>query len=329
MKNNLILVLGIALILSALVGYFVPKIEYYKLQGSTRVDLSKEQYDNDIYRHEHDGLYGQNQLKKYSQQRNVNFPLMIVSFLGTLGVGLIINFIVTNFIKQREHSTFHVTEKAIKPEAIKSVGAPLGLIHNPISKFLDLVNTPLSSGITNKMSLRETENSGHVKDDEITKYTKVGGWLLVLCIILTIVLPLRSFVGLSSSYDEMIKYRDVFPDLQVAYYINSAITMIVSILSILVGSWIWALDKDSVSITKTFLIVYFCAVVIILLVQFFALLPSVDNLAVNLEIGKRLLGALLFSVVWYWYLSVSKRVKGTFVVNSTVSESLIHSELHN
>ncbi len=318
MKNNLILVLGIALIFSAAIGYYMPIKKYFKLNDSGMVELSKETYDNLVYKYKSsNGENNPDIVNRYKEQNDINIPLMLLSFFGLTGGGLLINLIVTIIIKKRKISSEPVNEKAIY-QGVKFPPNWTGLDQDlkERNKEDELSIIPQGSDSICSPELRVKEDKSEDKIERVKKYNKVGGWLLLLCIALTIGTPLRSLYGISVSYDNMIQLQKTFPRLESIFYISSIIISAVMVLSVIVGMMLWDLKKDSVRMTKIYLIIFFAAIVIINLITFIAGLPSEVSQAMIPSVLSGILQALVYSGVWYWYLSVSKRVKATLRINS-------------
>lgn len=144
------------------------------------------------------------------------------------------------------------------------------------------------------------------------RYTSVGGWLLLFCIVLTILSPLRTVITLLYSYSETTRYFDYFPGLKVLFYIDAILSSALMVLCIRAGIALWTIKQGAVKQAKTFLILFLCYAGISVILPFMAGLPDEANSAMVPEVIKSLAQALIFFGIWYSYLNVSKRVKATY-----------------
>jgi len=158
------------------------------------------------------------------------------------------------------------------------------------------------------------------KNEQLTPYKKIGGWLFLLCFGLIIGTPLRTLYVLLTSYKATSIYFIQFPGLQYMVYIDSFLSVIVVILSVRAGIALWSIKRGAVNIAKKYLYVFLGYSVIATILPFTAGLPSEANDAMIPEVAKGLFQALCFFGIWFWYLNVSKRVKATYE-NSSLAES--------
>jgi hypothetical protein len=133
----------------------------------------------------------------------------------------------------------------------------------------------------------------------------VRGWSLLLCIMLTIVFPLNILYGTVRS----LRYH---PD-GVVLLIN-ATNVALGALSFAAGLMLWRVRKNAITMAKAFLLLSpVHAVTIFCLVVFSAHIASPWALV---SLALRILALpFLFSLLWFWYLLASKRVKSTFAVS--------------
>ena len=132
----------------------------------------------------------------------------------------------------------------------------------------------------------------------------VGGWLLLLCIFLTIVFPLNILYGTVRS----LRYH---PDTVV--WLLNGINLGMGILSLAAGLMLWRVRHYAVMVTKVFLVAsplhavgIFC---LVLSSGHITALPAIVTLALRI-----LALPFLFSLIWFWYLMESKRVRDTYTV---------------
>jgi hypothetical protein len=133
----------------------------------------------------------------------------------------------------------------------------------------------------------------------------VGGWLLVLCILLTIVFPLNTLYATVMS----LRYH---PD-PIIVVLNAA-NVGLALLSLVAGARLWSARKLGVKLAKIFLVLgplHPGAILCLVIYNAHVLQASVTVL-----LAMRILALpLLLSVIWYRYLVESRRVKNTYGTN--------------
>jgi len=159
------------------------------------------------------------------------------------------------------------------------------------------------------------EERTNVEVSSTEKYTTVGGWLLLLCISLTILSPLVILYGLITAYDETHYVFALFPGVQMVFYADALLSVLIIILCIRAGISLWTIRPNAVKIAKNFLLIYLGYLVIAAFLPFLAGLPAEANKVMMPEITKSILRGLIYVAIWYLYLSVSKRVKQTYIYN--------------
>jgi hypothetical protein len=132
--------------------------------------------------------------------------------------------------------------------------------------------------------------------------TGVAGWLLLLCVLLTIVLPLSNLYGTARS----LRYH---PDTVVLLF--NAINVGLGILSLAAGVMLWRVRNHAVTVAKVFFVLSpVHALGIFCLVVYSGHVADVRTLVV---LGLRIMALpFLFSLLWYWYLLGSQRVRNTY-----------------
>lgn len=158
------------------------------------------------------------------------------------------------------------------------------------------------------------------KNEQIAGYKSVGGWLLLLCIGLTIGSPLRTFYNLITSYNEISQLFDLFPGLKNLLYVDGLLSTLLMVLSIRAGSALWNIKPGAVKIAKNYLLTFLGYSLVSVFLPFTAGLPSEANDVMVQEVVKGLIQSLLFFGIWYSYLSVSERVKATYKLAPIVEE---------
>lgn len=140
----------------------------------------------------------------------------------------------------------------------------------------------------------------------------VKGWLLLLCVSLTILDPLTMFATLLSATEEMKVYFDQYPNVMKFLIITGVCRIALMVYSIYAGLALWKMIPGAVLTAKK----YFHAVLLysVLVVFLPRILTLPDELYRNLA-GVTVLNALFtmcYITAWYLYLTHSKRVKATY-----------------
>ena len=140
----------------------------------------------------------------------------------------------------------------------------------------------------------------------------VKGWLLFLCIALTVLSPMRMFFDLNNMLRETIPYFSMAPGLLVIVVLITVLTLALAGFSIYSGIALWKLKPRAVLITKRYLLIFLAYSFLSLLIIVFSIPPEVTIGAMFHEALKSLYQPLIFFGVWYSYLLKSERVKATY-----------------
>ena len=148
----------------------------------------------------------------------------------------------------------------------------------------------------------------------------VGGWLLLLCLILTLAIPALSLYQINCDLSLLMLPQGgllLYVWSRASYY--SAIGNLVAMAGIAVFSFtsgyrLWARKKGAVKTAKIFLLAQlFLALALLTLQHLLMPQPAARNLAVLLAV--QVIPPILFCSVWYRYLLKSRRVARTFAGN--------------
>lgn len=167
-------------------------------------------------------------------------------------------------------------------------------------------------------------------NEQLASYKSVGGWLLLLCLGLTIFSPLWTFYNLVTTYEQTHQLFNQYPGFQSVFYFDSFLSVGLMIFSIRAGICLWRIKPGAVKIAKNYLLIFLGYTIIAIFLPFMAGLPSSANDIMIPEVIKGAVKSIFYFGVWYSYLSVSKRVKATYLTYSFVEESpAIFSESEN
>ena len=149
----------------------------------------------------------------------------------------------------------------------------------------------------------------------------VGGWLLLLCLILTLAIPALSLYQVNCDLSLLLLPQGgllLYVWSRASYYlaIGNLVAMAgIAVFSFTSGYRLWARKKGAVQTAKIFLLAQLFLALAMLTLQHL-LMPqpaSARNLAVLLAV--QVIPPILFCSVWYRYLLKSRRVARTFAGN--------------
>lgn len=158
------------------------------------------------------------------------------------------------------------------------------------------------------------------RNEQLQKYKGVKGWLLVLCLALTVFSPLVSIINLSSGYYMTSDFFPAFPGVEKIFYLDSLLSLIMIILGVRAGLALWTVKPGAVKTAKTYFLILLAYSVVAAALPFMAGLPSEVNYAMLPEMVVGLLQSLIFFRIWFSYLNRSKRVRATYSTENTNEE---------
>ncbi|MBN2458705.1 DUF2569 family protein [Candidatus Woesearchaeota archaeon] len=145
------------------------------------------------------------------------------------------------------------------------------------------------------------------------KYYGVKGWLLVLCIILTIIIPLLRSTTLASSLREEVGYPSFHnPQEKALVILDSLLVVALIIFSLYAGLGLWLRRKGAVGIAKAFMLICIAYGLLTLTYPLIGGFSSYTNSALIILLLKQTAYYLAFFGFWYAYLCRSKRVEATY-----------------
>ena len=142
----------------------------------------------------------------------------------------------------------------------------------------------------------------------------VRGWLLLLCLGLTVFGPVRWLAEMLLSPQERQPWYD---DLTLALYLNSLVGVGLLVFGMTAGVFLWRVRPGAVLLAKVFLSVQAIYALVWLALSFRLELPgaTLEEL-VLLRFG---ISSLAFFAVWFTYLHRSRRVNNTYDVSSSAT----------
>ena len=139
---------------------------------------------------------------------------------------------------------------------------------------------------------------------------EVGGWLLLLCLGLIVVYPTSSLYHIfSHTIPNLIGAHSPARILLLSVY--SVVFIVVAFFSIIAGLKLWLVKPGAVRFAKRYLLLYLIANITYF---FFWMLIARPHLIISFaEMGwGHIVGPIGATVLWYFYLENSKRVRETY-----------------
>ncbi len=163
---------------------------------------------------------------------------------------------------------------------------------------------------------REKAQSYHTQH----RYYGVGGWLLLFCVGLTILGPLRNFATIGQTMEAVRLVGGRFPGFATIAYIEIALILVMIAFSLYAGISLWMIRPKAVTIAK-----FYLGFVVIVSIIDFILVSSIDlpgaaqsEMTRTAVIG--VVGSIFYAVIWTAYLNSSQRVQATYYnVSSSIT----------
>jgi hypothetical protein len=136
----------------------------------------------------------------------------------------------------------------------------------------------------------------------------VKGWLLFLCVNLTVITPLWGLGFLGKEWAESKQYLDIVPNFKEALMIEFFVMAIFLLYSIYTGVQLWKIRPNAVKNAKQFFVINL--LLCLTLQPVMAQMLGVQFM--NGDYLKSVFGGILNIAIWYPYLLKSKRVMATY-----------------
>lgn len=145
------------------------------------------------------------------------------------------------------------------------------------------------------------------------KYFGVKGWLLFLCIILTIFIPLLRSTTLVNEIREEVGYRSFHNIGEMRLVIlDSFLVSWLIIFSLLSGVWLWLRKKNAVKMAKAFTLSCIAYGLVTFTYPLIGGFSDYTNTFLLFFLLKDFAFSFLFFGLWFAYLCRSKRVEATY-----------------
>jgi len=150
------------------------------------------------------------------------------------------------------------------------------------------------------------------------KKKSVGGWLLLFCIVLTIISPLLTLYSLVTSFAELEPHFVNYSGFKTLFYLDTVLSTILMIFSIRAGISLWKVLPRAVNRAKNYLYLYASYIGISSIIPFVVGLPSRFTEAMTPIVLTNIIRSVIFFSIWLAYLNKSKRVKETFELDKSL-----------
>ena len=171
---------------------------------------------------------------------------------------------------------------------------------------------PISYEVRTIINLEEWEREQIQISQAQTQYQGVGGWLLLFCIGLTILSPLRNLGSINQTLEAVKLVGGRFPGFVTIAYIEIVLIVAMVVFSIYAGISLWIIKPNAVTIAKFYLLF----VVVVAIIDFVLVIsidmPEMAMREVTTAAVFGIVGSVLYSGVWFAYLNNSKRVEATY-----------------
>lgn len=144
------------------------------------------------------------------------------------------------------------------------------------------------------------------------KYNKVGGWLLLLCVVFTIIDPFATIYKLITNYLAIGNFFDEYKGIKASLIVDNILSIIVTLLSIRAGIALWKIKPNALKIAKNYLRILILYIIVSVLIPF-----TID---IPLELRNKFVAELIniaiirgvYIFICYAYLLSSTRVDYTY-----------------
>lgn len=154
--------------------------------------------------------------------------------------------------------------------------------------------------------LQENSNSEVVAHSKyIGSYNSVGGWLLVICILLTIINPIVTVLSIGFLFSVTRYVNVVIPTFTVIIMFSFIISIASSCFAFYAGYSLWKIKDNALRIMKIYLWTNLAIGIMSWLISIVSM-PQSGNIILNL------ISPIVSFTLYYLYFLYSKRVEGTY-----------------
>lgn len=150
--------------------------------------------------------------------------------------------------------------------------------------------------------------AGFTTTESLRNQRGVSGWLLILCLSLTIVAPIVQIRIGGIALKNLAEVRYISSSTMLRLTIVGATYLGLGIFSIWAGIWLWLEDHRAVPFAKAYLL---SSAGIVILLNTIMLLCGV-----GVDLLRVIFSRVMYSGIWYAYLFQSKRVRATYLART-------------
>lgn len=147
-----------------------------------------------------------------------------------------------------------------------------------------------------------------------TRYEKVRGWLLLFCVALTIVSPIGTTANLLYGFSKTSPLFAYIPGLRNTIITDAILSVALMCFSVYAGVRLWKITAGAVGVAKKYLMVYLGYNIFSMVLPFIYGIPERFSGPMFKQLSKLFPFAATYFIIWYLYLTYSKRVKGTYKI---------------
>jgi Protein of unknown function (DUF2569) len=144
------------------------------------------------------------------------------------------------------------------------------------------------------------------------EYKGVGGWLLLLCLVLTVFSPVLTIGSLAMAYGSSLEHFVQFPGLLVVTVIDTILSLGLTAFGFYAGIGLGSIRLGAVKMAKRYFLCVLGYQAIAAILPFMAGLPSEATADMIGQIARNVLRSFIYFAIWYSYLDRSKRVAATY-----------------
>jgi hypothetical protein len=191
-------------------------------------------------------------------------------------------------------------------------------VHHVRSEFSGAHDRSASEDLPKVQQFRYADFS-HIPDPTDRPYPGapegIGGWLLLFCIILTLVTPaLFAYQALPGFSDEFATIAESYPAIGKAFWVETVAYAVITCYGLLIGIMLWRHHPSSKGWAKNYLRIRLGLYIFMSLILYI-LTSGLPGDVGNAFTGSLMTGVVmefLFFALWFGYFSKSKRVANTY-----------------
>jgi hypothetical protein len=183
----------------------------------------------------------------------------------------------------------------------------LGLLADP--QLGNAARKTLEAQIAKRALQEPEEGPKNVAEERLRG---VGGWLILIIFGMVVGSPLATLVNLSQWWSVDKQLFTASPGFRTWMVVDIVSSLAVSAVGVYAGLALWTVRPKAVVLAKTALLFVFGYAILTLVMPFFMALPHDIGQGVTKDLVPDVVRMVLVAVIWFSYLSSSKRVRVTY-----------------